>query len=92
MQTEEPIAICQHCRKALTPSEIKLTVRGNIIAWEERQEKSNITLDYCADGKREFEDTQAMTIRKAVNREEELRQMDALDKLQQEMNKKNGVI
>jgi hypothetical protein len=87
----EPIAICAHCKKTLTASEIKLSVKGNLIKWDERQERSNVVLDYCIDGAREIEQTFQMTLRKAAEREEAIRQMDALDKLQRGMNKKNGL-
>jgi hypothetical protein len=91
-QDEQPITICTHCMKALTPSEIKLTIRGRAISWDERQEASDVTADYCATGKEEFERAHKMTLRNAAEREESIRQMDALDKLQMGMNKKNGVI
>jgi hypothetical protein len=92
MTDNELIAVCAHCGKAMTAKEIKLTVKGDLIAWDERQERSNITLDYCLDGKIAFEQIEKRSIRDARNREEELRQMDALDKLQKEMNKKNGAV
>ena len=92
MTEHELIALCAHCGKALTAPEIKLTVKGNLIAWDERQERANVTRDYCLAGKVEFEKIQKRSIRDARNQEEEIRQMDALDKLQKEMNKKNSVV
>jgi len=91
MKEEEAITICTHCMKSLTPSQVKLTIRGRAISWDDRQETNDVTADYCAIGKEEFERAHKTTIRNAEKREETIRQMDAMDKLQAAMNKKNSI-
>jgi hypothetical protein len=88
--TNKPITVCAcGCGRALTAQEIKLTIEGNIIEWDGRKQMKCVTLDYCSIGKELVENSLKKSIREVVDTEEKLREIDALDKLQREMNKQN---
>jgi len=90
MGDDKPITVCAcGCGRALTAQEIKLTIEGNIIEWDGRKQVKCVTLDYCSIGKELVEKSLKTNIRDAVDTEDKLKEMDALDKLQREMNKQN---
>jgi hypothetical protein len=76
---ETPITVCAHCRKPLTCSEVKATFEGTMTLWDKRAKRCNVTLDYCADGLHEIEESIMMSAREAQERADKIKQMDEED-------------
>lgn len=77
---EHPITICAHCLRPLLKHEVKGTFEGTITIWDERAKRCNVTLDFCADGMAIIEKSLTTGVRESVERDAELKRIDAEDK------------